>query len=400
MRALTWQAREKVTVEDVPDPRIEEPTDAVIRVTSTAICGSDLHLYSVLGMYLDAGDVLGHETMGIVEEVGSQAGRLAVGDRVVVPFGIACGTCWMCSRGLQSQCETTQVRSQGKGAALFGYTKLYGQVPGGQAEYLRVPQAQYGPVVVPADGPDEQYLYLSDVLPTAWQGVEYAAVPPGGSVVVVGLGPIGQMAARVARHRGAGLVIGIDRVPERLAMARRHGVEVIDLTEVDDAVAAVAELTQGRGADSVIDAVGMEAHGSPVAEVTQKAAGILPDALSGFVNEKVGVDRLTALLTAIALVRRGGTLSVSGVYGGAKDPLPLMDLFDRQVTVRMGQANVRRWIDDLMPLVSDPGDPLGVLDLRTHRLPLEDAPRGYDLFQKKEDGCIKVVLDPALRPHS
>ena len=400
MRALTWQAREKVTVEDVPDARIEEPTDAVIRVTSTAICGSDLHLYSVLGMYLDAGDVLGHETMGIVEEVGSQAGRLAVGDRVVVPFGIACGTCWMCSRGLQSQCETTQVRSQGKGAALFGYTKLYGQVPGGQAEYLRVPQAQYGPVVVPADGPDEQYLYLSDVLPTAWQGVEYAAVPPGGSVVVVGLGPIGQMAARVARHRGAGLVIGIDRVPERLAMARRHGVEVIDLTEVDDAVAAVAELTQGRGADSVIDAVGMEAHGSPVAEVTQKAAGILPDALSGFVNEKVGVDRLTALLTAIALVRRGGTLSVSGVYGGAKDPLPLMDLFDRQVTVRMGQANVRRWIDDLMPLVSDPGDPLGVLDLRTHRLPLEDAPRGYDLFQKKEDGCIKVVLDPALRPHS
>ncbi|WP_066462861.1 alcohol dehydrogenase catalytic domain-containing protein [Sanguibacter suarezii] len=400
MRALTWQAREKVTVEDVPDPRIEEPTDAVIRVTSTAICGSDLHLYSVLGMYLDAGDVLGHETMGIVEEVGSQAGRLAVGDRVVVPFGIACGTCWMCSRGLQSQCETTQVRSQGKGAALFGYTKLYGQVPGGQAEYLRVPQAQYGPVVVPADGPDEQYLYLSDVLPTAWQGVEYAAVPPGGSVVVVGLGPIGQMAARVARHRGAGLVIGIDRVPERLAMARRHGVEVIDLTEVDDAVAAVAELTQGRGADSVIDAVGMEAHGSPVAEVTQKAADILPDALSGFVNEKVGVDRLTALLTAIALVRRGGTLSVSGVYGGAKDPLPLMDLFDRQVTVRMGQANVRRWIDDLMPLVSDPGDPLGVLDLRTHRLPLEDAPHGYVLFQKKEDGCIKVVLDPALRPHS
>ncbi len=400
MRALTWQAREKVTVEDVPDPRIEEPTDAIIRVTSTAICGSDLHLYSVLGMYLDAGDVLGHETMGIVEEVGSQAGRLAVGDRVVVPFGIACGTCWMCSRGLQSQCETTQVRSQGKGAALFGYTKLYGQVPGGQAEYLRVPQAQYGPVVVPADGPDEQYLYLSDVLPTAWQGVEYAAVPPGGSVVVVGLGPIGQMAARVARHRGAGLVIGIDRVPERLAMARRYGVEVIDLTQVDDAVAAVADLTQGRGADSVIDAVGMEAHGSPVAEVTQKAAGILPDALSGFVNEKVGVDRLTALLTAIALVRRGGTLSVSGVYGGAKDPLPLMDLFDRQVTVRMGQANVRRWIDDLMPLVSDPGDPLGVLDLRTHRLPLEDAPRGYDLFQKKEDGCIKVVLDPALRPGS
>ena len=400
MRALTWQAREKVTVQDVPDPRIEEPTDAVIRVTSTAICGSDLHLYSVLGMYLDAGDILGHETMGIVEEVGPQATRLAVGDRVVVPFGIACGTCWMCARGLQSQCETTQVRSQDKGAALFGYTKLYGQVPGGQAEYLRVPQAQYGPVVVPSDGPDEQYLYLSDVLPTAWQAVEYANVPPGGSVVVVGLGPIGQMAARVARHRGAGLVIGVDRVPERLAMARRHGVEVLDLTQVDDVAAAVAELTQGRGADSVIDAVGMEAHGSPAAEVTQKIAGILPDAVSEFVNEKVGVDRLAALLTAMDVVRRGGTISVSGVYGGAKDPLPMMDLFDRQVTIRMGQANVRRWVDDLLPLVSDSADPLGVLDLATHRLALEDAPLGYDMFQKKHDGCIKVVLDPAMRTPS
>ncbi|QDW63658.1 zinc-dependent alcohol dehydrogenase [Oerskovia sp. KBS0722] len=400
MRALTWQGREKVSVEEVPDPRIEEPTDAVVRVTSTAICGSDLHLYSVLGMYLDPGDVLGHETMGVVEEVGANATRLKVGDRVVVPFGIACGTCWMCTHGLQSQCETTQVRSQDKGAALFGYTKLYGQVPGGQAEYLRVPQAHYGPVVVPDDGPDERYLYLSDVLPTAWQAVEYAAVPPGGTVAVVGLGPIGQMAARVARHRGAGQVVGLDLVPERLEMARRHGIEVVDLSVVDDVVGAVRDLTQGRGADGVIDAVGMEAHGSPGASLFQKAAGVLPDTVAGAINEKVGVDRLAALLTAISLVRRGGTLSISGVYGGAKDPLPMMDLFDRQVTLRMGQANVRRWIDDLMPLVSDPADPLGVLDLRTHRLSLEDAPRGYDLFQKKEDGCIKVVLDPTVRTAS
>ncbi|MFF3064966.1 alcohol dehydrogenase catalytic domain-containing protein [Oerskovia sp. NPDC057915] len=400
MRALTWQGREKVSVEDVPDPRIEEPTDAVVRVTSTAICGSDLHLYSVLGMYLDPGDVLGHETMGVVEEVGADATRLKVGDRVVVPFGIACGTCWMCTHGLQSQCETTQVRSQGKGAALFGYTKLYGQVPGGQAEYLRVPQARYGPVVVPDDGPDERYLYLSDVLPTAWQAVEYAAVPPGGTVVVVGLGPIGQMAARVARHRWAGQVVGLDLVPERLEMARRHGVEVVDLSAVDDVVGAVRDLTQGRGADGVIDAVGMEAHGSPGASLFQKAAGVLPDTVAGAINEKVGVDRLAALLTAISLVRRGGTVSIAGVYGGAKDPLPMMDLFDRQVTLRMGQANVRRWIDDLLPLAADPADPLGVLDLRTHRLSLEDAPRGYDLFQKKEDGCIKVVLDPAVRTSS
>ncbi|MEV7960862.1 zinc-dependent alcohol dehydrogenase [Oerskovia paurometabola] len=397
MRALTWQGREKVTVEDVPDPTIQEATDAVIRVTSTAICGSDLHLYSVLGMYLDAGDVLGHETMGVVEEVGANATRLKVGDRVVVPFGIACGTCWMCTHGLQSQCETTQVRSQDKGAALFGYTRLYGQVPGGQAEYLRVPQAHYGPVVVPEDGPDERYLYLSDVLPTAWQAVEYASVPAGGTVVVVGLGPIGQMAARVARHRGAGRVIGLDLVPERLAMAERHGVETLDVSAVDDVAGAVRDLTQGRGADGVIDAVGMEAHGSPGASLFQKAAGVLPDTVAGAINEKVGVDRLAALLTAISLVRRGGTVSVAGVYGGAKDPLPMMDLFDKQVTLRMGQANVRRWVDDLLPLVADPADPLGVLDLRTHRLSLEDAPRGYDLFQKKEDGCIKVVLDPTIR---
>ena len=396
MRALTWQGREDVRVETVPDPRIDEPTDAIIRVTSTAICGSDLHLYGILGMYLDKGDVLGHEAMGVVEEAGPGATRLKPGDRVVVPFGIACGTCWMCTHGLMSQCETTQVRDQDKGAALFGYTKLYGQVPGGQAEYLRVPQAHFGPVVVPDDGsPDERYLYLSDVLPTAWQAVEYADVPPGGTVVVVGLGPIGQMASRIAAHRGASRVIGLDLVPERLAMARRHGVEVIDVTAVDDLLAAVRELTDGRGADATIDAVGMEAHGSSAAASAQKLAGFLPDALARPVFEKAGVDRLAALQTAMQLVRRGGTVSISGVYGGAVDPMPMMDLFDRQVTLRMGQANVRRWIDDLLPLVSADDDPLGVLDLRTHRLPLEQAPDAYAMFQAKKDGCIKVVLDPA-----
>lgn len=397
MRALTWQGREQVAVEDVPDPRIEEPTDAVVRVTSTAICGSDLHLYSVLGPYLKPGDVLGHETMGVVEEVGPQAaGRLSVGDRVVVPFGIACGTCFMCTRGLQSQCETTQVREQGKGAALFGYTSLYGSVPGGQAQYLRVPQAQYGPVVVPADGrPDEAYLYLSDVLPTAWQAVVNADVPPGGAVVVVGLGPIGQMAARIARHRGAGRVVGIDGVPERLAMAQRHGVETIDAAATDDVVAAVKDLTQGRGADGVVEAVGMEAHGSPVFAAGQKVAGLLPDALAQKFMEKAGVDRMAAMQTAIGAARRGGTVSVVGVYGGAVDPFPMMDVFDRQLTFRFGQANVRRWTDELLPLVTDDADPLGVLDLRTHRVPLEQAPAAYDMFQRKSDGCVKVVLDPA-----
>lgn len=397
MRALTWQGRENVSVETVPDPTIVEPTDAVIRVTSTAVCGSDLHLYSVLGAFIDAGDVLGHEPMGVVEAVGPDVTHIAPGDRVVVPFNISCGRCWMCTRGLQSQCETTQVRSQGKGAALLGYTKLYGQVAGGQAEYLRVPQAHYGPIKVPDDGaPDEKYLFLSDVVPTAWQAVDYAQIPAGGSVTVLGLGPIGQMAARIARHRGAELVVGVDLVPERLAMARRHGIDVIDLREVDSVPDAVKALTQGRGTDAVIDAVGMEAHGSPVGKAAQIGAGMLPDALARPMIEKVGIDRMAALHTAIATVRRGGTVSISGVYGGAVDPMPLMEMFDKQVTLRMGQANVHRWTEDVLPLVSDDADPLGVLDLRTHRVALEDAPAAYSTFQKKEDGCIKVVLDPTL----
>jgi threonine dehydrogenase-like Zn-dependent dehydrogenase len=396
MRALTWQGREDLRVDTVPDPRLTQPTDAIIRVTSTAICGSDLHLYSVLGAYLEPGDILGHEAMGIVEEVGADAGRLKVGDRVVVPFGIACGICFMCRAGLQSQCETTQVTSEGKGAALFGYTRLYGAVPGGQAEFLRVPQAHYGPVVVPNDdAPDERYLYLSDVLPTAWQAVDYAEVPQGGSVVVVGLGPIGQMAARIARHRGAAKVIGIDSVPERLAMAARHGIDVINSTETDDIVGAVHHATQGRGADASIDAVGMEAHGSPIAHAGHKVVSRLPAAIAEPLIEHAAIDRLDALLTAISVVRRGGVVSVVGVYGGALDPMPMMDIFDRQITLKFGQANVRRWIPQLLPLVEDPTDPLGVLDLRTHRVPLEDAADAYSMFQHKNDGCIKVVLDPA-----
>ena len=234
MRALTYHGKRDVRVDTVPDPTIQEPTDAIVRITSTGLCGSDLHLYEVLGAYLDSGDILGHEPMGIVEEVGAEVKHIKAGDRVVIPFNISCGHCFMCDQDLYSQCETTQVREQGKGAALLGYTKLYGQVPGGQAELLRVPQAQFGPIKVPEGPPDERFVYLSDVLPTAWQGVEYAAVPDGGTLVVFGLGPIGQMACRVALHRGAGRVIGLDLVPERLAMAARHGVETLDVTTVDD----------------------------------------------------------------------------------------------------------------------------------------------------------------------
>jgi len=394
MKAVTWQGTHDVSVDTVPDPVIEQPTDAIITVTSTGICGSDLHLYEVLGPFIDAGDILGHEPMGIVEEVGPEVTNIKPGDRVVVPFNISCGHCYTCDKGLQSQCETTQVREQQTGAALFGYTKLYGQVPGGQAEYLRVPQAQYGPIKVPEGPPDDRFVYLSDVLPTAWQAVEYANVPDGETALVLGLGPIGEMCTRVAQHRGAGQVIGIDLVSERLERARAHGVEVLDVTEHDDIAAVVREMTDGRGPISVIDAVGMEAHGAPVGKFAQRVAGLLPDAVARKVSETAGIDRLAALHLAIELVQRGGTISLSGVYGGAASPMPLLQMFDKQITLRMGQANVKRWTDDILPLLTGDGDPLGVDNYATHRVALEEAPHAYEIFQKKQDGAFKVLLQP------
>jgi threonine dehydrogenase-like Zn-dependent dehydrogenase len=380
-------------VEEVPDPKIEEPTDAIIKVTSTNICGSDLHLYEVLGAFMDPGDVLGHEPMGIVEEVGAGVTDLRVGDRVVIPFQISCGHCFMCDQQLFTQCETTQVREHGTGAALFGYSKLYGQVPGGQAEYLRVPQAQFTHIAVPEGPADDRFVYLSDVLPTAWQAVQYAAIPPRGSVVILGLGPIGDMASRIASYQGA-RVIGVDLVPERLARVANRGIEVVDLRDHEDDLGdAIRELTDGRGPDSVIDAVGMEAHGSPVNAMAQRVAAMLPDALAQPLMQKAGTDRLNALYSAIDIVRRGGTISLSGVYGGAADPLPMIQLFDKQIQLRMGQANVKKWIGDIMPLLTDE-DFLGVDTFATHRLPLEDAPKAYETFQKKEDGMVKVVLQP------
>jgi threonine dehydrogenase-like Zn-dependent dehydrogenase len=223
MKAVTYHGKRDVRVDTVPDPTIQQPTDAIVRITSTGICGSDLHLYEVMGAFMDEGDILGHEPMGIVEAVGSDVTHIKPGDRVVIPFNISCGHCYMCDQQLYSQCETTQVREQGKGASLLGYTKLYGQVPGGQAEFLRVPQAQFGPIKVPEGPSDERFVYLSDVLPTAWQAVEYAAVPQGGTVAVFGLGPIGQMSCRIALHKGAAEVFGIDLVAERLELARRYG---------------------------------------------------------------------------------------------------------------------------------------------------------------------------------
>ncbi|MBL1289566.1 alcohol dehydrogenase catalytic domain-containing protein [Streptomyces sp. For3] len=394
MRALTWQGRRDVRVETVPDPVIQDPTDIIVRVTSSGICGSDLHLYEVLGPYLEPGDILGHEPMGVVEETGPDVTAVKRGDRVVVPFNISCGDCFMCDQGLQSQCETAQVRKYGSGAALFGYTKLYGQVPGGQAELLRVPFGNTLPVKVPDGPPDDRFVYLSDVLPTAWQAVEYAAVPPGGSVTVLGLGPIGDMAARIALHRGAGLVIGVDLVSDRLYRASVRGVKTLDLREYGKNLGdAVRDLTDGRGTDAVIDAVGMEAHGASVAKAGQWAVGMLPDAAARPLMERAGIDRLSALHAAIDLVRRGGTVSVSGVYGGAVDPMPLLKMFDKQIQLRMGQANVRNWVPAILPLLVDE-DPLGVDGFATHHLPLADAPKAYETFQKKADGMVKTLLRP------
>ena len=394
MKAVVWHGKRDVRVDTVDDPSIQEPTDAIVRITSTGICGSDLHLYEVMTPFMREGDILGHEPMGIVEAVGSEITNVSPGDRVVMPFQISCGHCYMCDLKLYTQCETTQVREHDRGAALFGYTKLYGAVPGGQAEFLRVPQAQNTTIKVPHGPPDARFVYLSDVLPTAWQAVAYADTPPDGTLAILGLGPIGDMAARIAMHQGI-RVIGVDLVPERLERSRLRGVEVLNLEEHDDVAEVIREMTGGRGADSVIDAVGLEAHGAPVGKLAQMMAGLLPSPIASAMMERAGVDRMNALYLAIDAVRRGGTISLSGVYGGESDPMPMFTLFDKQIQLRMGQANVKRWVDDIMPLLTD-ADPLGVEQFATHEVPIDEAPAAYDVFQKKEDGAIKILLKPGL----
>jgi threonine dehydrogenase-like Zn-dependent dehydrogenase len=389
VKAVVWHGKEDVRVDNVPDPIIQESTDAIVRITSTAICGSDLHLYAKLSPLMREGDIIGHEPMGIVQEVGSDVHHIAPGDRVVIPFNISCGHCYFCDQHLYSQCETTRddgklaqavnLLGRSRGASLFGYTHVYGAVPGGQAEYLRVPQAHFGPIKVPEGPPDERFLYLSDVLPTSWQAVVYADVPEGGTLGIWGLGPIGQMCARMALLQGAGRVIGVDNVAERLSLASRWGVQTVDFSAVDSVRDVILDLTDGRGLDSAIDAVGMEASGSVVGSILQAT--------------KLQLDRATALRECMSAIRRGGTLSISGVYAGPIQAFPLGDLFDMQIQLRMGQANVKRWVDDLMPLLGDE-DPLGTEDLKTHELPLDDAPLGYEMFQKKRDGAIKCVLKP------
>jgi threonine dehydrogenase-like Zn-dependent dehydrogenase len=393
VKAVTWQGPKDIRVEEVPDPQILEPTDAIIKVTSTGLGGSDLHLYEPLSPFMTPGDVVGHEPMGIVEEVGAEVRSLKAGDRVVVPFNVSCGSCWTCSQGLHSQCETTQNHEHGTGASLLGYSKMYGQVPGGQAEYLRVQFADFLPVKVPEGPPDDRFLFLSDVLPTAWQAVRYADVPQGGTLLVMGAGPIGDMAARIAMREGCRVIV-VDRVPERLKRVGALGADTIDLDAVDDLAAEVRDRTSGRGADAVIDAVGMEAHGTPVAEAAIKAVGLIPDVIARPLMKSAGFDRLAALHASIDCVRRGGTVSLSGVYGGAVDPMPLFQMFDKQIQLRMGQANVRRWSDDILAVLREDEDHLGTESFATHHLPLEEAPRAYASFRDKEDGMIKVVFTP------
>jgi threonine dehydrogenase-like Zn-dependent dehydrogenase len=397
MKAVTWQSKRSVEVKEMPDPVIQEPTDAIIKITSSAICGSDLHLYEVMTPFMEKNDILGHEPMGIVQEVGSKVKHIKAGDRVVVPFNIACGSCVNCTKGLTTQCEVTQVKEMNRGAAMFGYTKLYGHVPGGQAEFLRVPHADFMAKKVPKGPPDERFLFLSDVLPTAWQAVKYANIPENKTVAVVGLGPIGEMSTRIAAHQGAERIVGIDLVPERLERAAAHGVDVIDVREFEGNQQALAQAVRdklgGHDPSSVIEAVGMEAHGSPNVKAMQHLTGMLPDQAAQKVFTTAGMDRMFALHSAIEMIGRGGTLSIVGVYAGQTDPISIDALFDKHVQIRMGQANAPFWTQEILPLLTE-GNAFDVENFATHTLALEDAPHAYDIFQKKQDNAFKIILKP------
>jgi threonine dehydrogenase-like Zn-dependent dehydrogenase len=389
MRALVWHGRNDVRCETVPDPVIEEPRDAIVKVTSTAICGSDLHLYDGYIPAMEKGDILGHEFMGEVVDVGSGNTKLKVGDRVVVPFNISCGECFFCQKGLWSCCERTN-RDADKATkmfghntgGLFGYSHLTGHYPGGQAEFVRVPFADVGPTKVPDGFTDEQLLFLTDILPTGYQGAVYADIEDGDTVAVWGAGPVGQMALRCAQMLGAGHVVVIDRVPERLAMAAEAGAETINF-ETDDTYDRLNKITNGRGPDRVIEAVGMESHGSG----SWDAWGDRAMAATG-----LGTDRIHALREAIRNVRAGGTVSVSGVFGGYLNGFPFGAAVQKGLTIRAGQCNVLNYMETLIRAIQEGKiDPSFVI---THRCGLEDGPDMYDVFKKKEDGCIKVVMHP------
>jgi threonine dehydrogenase-like Zn-dependent dehydrogenase len=391
MRAVCWRGTHDVRVERVPDPAILNPRDAIVRVTSTAICGSDLHLYDGFIPSMLSGDILGHEFMGEVVDVGSSVRTLKPGDRVVVPFAIACGQCEPCMRGLWSLCDNSNPnawmleKAYGySGGGLFGYSHLYGGYAGGQAEYVRVPFADVGPLKVPRELPDEQVLFLSDIFPTGYMAAENCHIQPGDVVAVWGCGPVGLFAIKSAYLLGAERVIGIDRVPERLRLARDVcQAETINFEEVDDIQEQLRAMTAGRGPDSCIDAVGLESHGSgSMGAYYDKAKTVA----------LMATDRLEALRQAIMACRKGGTVSIPGVYGGMLDKVPMGAAFAKGLTFKMGQTHVHRYMPKLLSLVEGGAvDPSFVI---SHRLPLDQAADAYDMFHDKAHECTKVVLVP------
>ncbi|HET7458392.1 MAG TPA: zinc-dependent alcohol dehydrogenase [Gemmatimonadaceae bacterium] len=391
MRAVCWHGKHDMRVESVPDPKILNPRDAVIRVTSTAICGSDLHPYDGYIPSMQRGDIMGHEFMGIVEEVGRGVKNLKRGDRVVVPFPIACGNCYYCQNDQYSLCDNSNPNAamlEGmvgySGAALYGYSHLYGGYAGGQAEYVRVPYADVGPLKLENDLPDEKVLFLSDIFPTGYQAAEQCGIKPGDTVAVWGCGPVGQFAIQSAYLLGARRVIAIDRFPERLAMARDvGGADVVNYeSDTDDLVELLKQMTGGRGPDHVIDAVGMESHGHGLYTKVEKTKQAL----------KLQMDRVNALRLAIQACAKGGTVSVPGVYIGMVDKFPLGQAFAKGLTFKMGQTHAHRYLKPLLGRIErGEVDPSAII---THPMSLEQAPHGYDIFQKKQDNCIKIVMKP------
>lgn len=393
MKALCWHGKEDVRVDNVPEPIIQEPDDIILKVTATAICGSDLHLYGARIPTLEEGDILGHEFMGIVEEAGSGVTDLQKGDRVVVPFTISCGRCFFCERDMFSLCDTTNPNEKKARqlighatAGMFGYGHVTGGFPGGQAEYVRVPKANVGPLKVPDGLANEKLLFLSDIYPTGYMAAVNADIAPGDTVAVWGCGPVGQFAIQSAWMMGAGRVIAIDHVAERLALAKAYGkAETLDSFDPDEIYEKLMDMTNGRGPDSCIDAVGMEAHGSGLLD----EAG---DAAKGALRLDKQINNVYVLQQIVKCCRKGGTLSVPGVYAGYVNMMPIGAFMNKGLTMKSGQTHMQHYMKPLLNKIIE-----GKIDtaaIITHRLPLDEAPHGYDIFQEKKDGCIKVVMTP------